>query len=121
MGKELDKAAEFDFTPIGEAIKSAREAQGLTREDLANKVDRSVRHLSSIENKGQYPSFDLLVQLMTMFDISLDQYVFPAKSTTITSERRRVYSLLDSLDDRELSVIEATARSLYELRNTEDE
>ena len=121
MSKVLDMETEFNFKPIGEAIKSAREARGMTREDLANKVDRSVRHLSSIENKGQYPSFDLLVQLMTMFDISLDQYVFPDRSTTISSERRQVYSLLDSLDDRELAVIKATARSLYELRNTKDE
>ncbi len=120
MSKALNNMAEseFDFSPIGEAIKKAREAQGLTREELSARVDRSVRHLSSIENNGQYPSFDLLIRLMTMFDISLDQYVFPASKTAISSERRKVDSLLDHLNDRELAVIEATAKSLCDLKNS---
>jgi len=117
MSSELNNTTEsvFDFSPIGEAIKKAREAKGLTREELSAKVDRSVRHLSSIENNGQYPSFDLLVRLMILLDISLDQYVFPAVKSAYSSERRKVDALLDHLDDRELAVIEATAKGLIEL------
>ncbi len=122
METRLNEASfPFDFTPIGEAIKKAREAQGLTREELAFKVDKSVRHITSIENEGQLPSVDLLFQLVTMFDISLDQYVFPAKAPATSSRRRSVDSLLDSLDDRELAVIESTARSLCKLKDTAEE
>ena len=93
----------------------------MTREELAFKVDKSVRHITSIENEGQLPSVDLLFQLVTMFDISLDQYVFPAKAPATSSRRRLVDSLLDSLDDRELAVIESTARSLCKLKDTAEE
>ena len=44
---------DFDFTPIGQAIKKARTAKGMTREQLARIVDYDPRHLQAIENEGQ--------------------------------------------------------------------
>ena len=31
--------------------------------------------IMNIENKGQYPSFDLFVKLITLFDVSVDQFI----------------------------------------------
>lgn len=55
---------DFDFTPIGQAIKKARTSQGMTREQLARIVDYDPRHLQAIENEGQYPSLELFIQLV---------------------------------------------------------
>ena len=98
---------DFDFTPIGQAIKKARTSQGITREQLARIVDYDPRHLQAIENEGQYPSLELFIQLVTMFNISVDEYIFPQKEVKKSSVRRRLDAQLDILDDRELSVIEA--------------
>lgn len=68
---EYSTAAEFDFMPIGQAIKTAREAKGITREQLAEVLDYASRHIQAIENEGQHPSFQLFIQLVTMFDISV--------------------------------------------------
>lgn len=38
----------FDFMPIGQAIKKARERSGITREKLAEQLDITPRHLQSI-------------------------------------------------------------------------
>ena len=38
---------DFDFTPIGQAIKKARTSQGMTREQLARIVDYDPRHLQA--------------------------------------------------------------------------
>lgn len=46
---------DFDFTPIGLAIKKAREARGMTREQLSGIIGYAPRHIQSIENEGQYP------------------------------------------------------------------
>lgn len=54
---------DFDFTPIGQAIKKARTAKGMTREQLARIVDYDPRHLQAIENEGQKPSLELFIQL----------------------------------------------------------
>lgn len=36
---------DFDFTPIGQAIKKARTARGMTREQLTRIIDYDPRHL----------------------------------------------------------------------------
>ena len=59
---------DFDFMPIGQAIKRARTAPGMTREQLSAylKFDYDPRHLQAIENEGQYPSLELFIQLVTI-------------------------------------------------------
>ena len=103
---------QFDFMPIGQAIKKAREAKGMTREQLAGIIGYAPRHIQAIENEGQYPSIELLVQLATMFDISLDQFIFPESKAYKSDTRRRIDRILDTLNERDLTVIEATANSL---------
>ena len=111
---------EFDFTPIGQAIKQARKARRMTREELAELLDYASRHIQAIENEGQVPSVELLVQLATMFDISIDEHIFKGKQTAASSVRRRVNTLLDGLDDKELIVIEGAAKGLYQARGLPD-
>lgn len=106
----------FDFMPIGQAIKKAREAKGMTREQLSGIIGYAPRHIQAIENEGQYPSIELFIQLITMFDISADQYLFPEKQIDKSTIRRQIDALLDSLDDRELSIIEATVKSLHKVK-----
>lgn len=102
---ERNNDFDFDFMPIGQAIKKARIAQGMTREQLARIVDYDPRHLQAIENEGQHPSLELFIQLVTMFDVSVDEYIFPKKEVNKSSVRRRLDAQLDNLDDKELSVI----------------
>ena len=49
----------FDFHGLGVALKRAREEKGWTQAYVAELVDRDSRTIMNIENKGQYPSFDL--------------------------------------------------------------
>lgn len=109
---ERNNDFDFDFMPIGQAIKKARETRGMTREQLSGLIGYAPRHIQSIENEGQKPSIELLVQLVTMFDVSVDEYIFPDKEAKKSSVRRRLDAQLDKLNDRELSVIEATVSGL---------
>ena len=111
---------DFDFTSIGQAIKKAREATGMTREQLARIVDYDPRHLQAVENEEQYPSIELFIQLITMFGVSVDEYIFPEKEVKKSSIRRRLDAQLDRLDDKELSVIEATVNGLCKAKEPEE-
>lgn len=117
---ERNNDFDFDFKPIGQAIKKARLAQGMTREQLSRIVDYDPRHLQAVENEGQKPSLELFIQLMTMFDVSVDEYIFPNKEVKKSSVRRRLDAQLDKLDDRELSVAEATVNGLCKAKEPED-
>ena len=68
---DIDIELDFDFTPIGLAIKKAREVKKITREQLVENLGISTRHLQSVENEGQFPRFKLFIKLITMFDVSV--------------------------------------------------
>ena len=77
MRKKKDTHS-FDFRPLGLAIREAREKAGLSRNDLGDKVFYGERHIADIENIGKHPSFQLFHDLVTMFNISVDEYFYPA-------------------------------------------
>ena len=114
MGRRRRKS-KFDFRPIGQEIKQAREARKIPRERVAEMVDYVPRHIQALENEGQTPSVDLLFQLAAMFGISLDRHIFKDGGIK-SSVRRRVDTLLDGLDDRELTIIEATATGIHSVK-----
>ena len=64
----------FDFHGLGLALKKAREERGWTQAYVAELVGKTDRTIMNIENKGQHPSFNLFFKLVTMFDISVDQF-----------------------------------------------
>ena len=80
---DIDIELDFDFTPIGLAIKKAREAKKITREQLVESLGISTRHLQSVENEGQFPSFKLFIKLITMFDVSVGVFVFPVREDAV--------------------------------------
>ena len=44
---------QFDFMPIGQAIKKAREAKGMTREQLAGIIGYAPRHIQCHQLKQE--------------------------------------------------------------------
>lgn len=82
---------DFDFTPIGQAIKKARTSRGMTRDELARIVDYDPRHLQAIENEVKK-----------------------------SSVRRHLDAELDKLNDKELSVVEATVSELCKAKEPEE-
>lgn len=88
----------------------------MTREQLSEVTGYAPRHIQAIENEGQTPSVDFLFQLAEMFDVSLDRHIFKDEDSTKSSIRRRVDTLLDGLDDKELLVIEGAAKGLYQMK-----
>ena len=107
---------EFDFLPLGRKIKQAREARGITREQLAEMLDYAPRHIQAIENEGQHPSFQLLAQLATMFNVSVDDYLFPDRKGERSEMRCRIDHALDGLAEDELVVVASLIEGLYRAR-----
>ena len=99
--------------------EKAREEKGWTQAYVAELVDRDSRTIMNIENKGQYPSFNLFVKLITMFDISVDQFIHTDGGEQESPCRKHIDVLLNSMNEKELVVMEATAEGLKKARETE--
>ena len=102
----------LDFKPLGLAIKKAREAKGWTQEYLAQLVDLTPRSIMYIENRGQHPRLNKFYLLVTLLDISVDQFFFPRNNDGDSNRRKQVDVLLNEMEERELVVMEATAQGL---------
>ena len=109
----------FDFHGLGLAIKQAREERGWTQAYVAELVGKTDRTIMNIENKGQHPSFNLFFKLVTMFDISVDQFFYPDRQNGESDCRQHIDRLLNTMDEKELTIMEATAEGLQKARETE--
>ena len=106
----------FDFRPLGLAIREAREKAGLSRNDLGDKVFYGERHIADIENVGSHPSFQLFHDLVTMFNISVDEYFYPTEKVAKSTARRQIETSLDLLSDKELKIIQGTIDGILNSR-----
>ena len=87
MKREIDK---YDFKAIGQAIKAARKAKGISRNQLADQMHIAPRYIASIENSGQHPSLQIFYELVTLLDVSVDHFFFPNKETGKSTQRRQL-------------------------------
>ena len=109
----------LDFHGLGLAIKKARETSGMTQEQLAYIVDRTPRTIMYNENNGQHPSLNSFYQMVTRFNISVDQFFFPADNDE-SSCKKHIEVMLNSLNEKELKIVEATIQALITAKETEE-
>lgn len=114
MKQQVEK---YDFKPLGQAIKAARKAKGISRNQLADRLNIAPRYIASIENSGQHPSLQILYELVTLLDVSVDQFFFPNVETGKTTQRRQLETLLDSISKQGLRIVTATAKEVKEIES----
>ena len=106
MRKKEDK---YDFRAFGLAIKEARKKQGLTREQVGAMIEIDPRYLTNIENKGQHPSLQVLYDLVSLLNVSVDEFFLPSDSLAKSSKRRQLESKIDNFTDADLVIMESVA------------
>ncbi len=105
----------YDFKAFGEAIKKARKEKGESRNKASSDLYISPRYLANIENKGQHPSLQVFYDLVTRYDISVDEFFFPDKSADKSTQRRQLDALLDGMSDKGIRVMTAAAREIADI------
>ncbi len=109
----------YDFKAFGQAIKEARKAKGISRNQLADRLNIAPRYIASIENSGQHPSLQIFYELVTFLDVSVDQFFFPNKETDKSTQRRQLDSLLADMSSRDLTIMAAAAKGIQEANSKE--
>jgi transcriptional regulator with XRE-family HTH domain len=110
----------YDFSNIGKAIKTAREARRMPRSEVSKIVDLDPRYIMSVENKGQHPSFQKFYELVTLFNVSVDRFFYPDSNSGSSDRRRQIEAALDDLDEKDLVVLESTISGLLEAKRVEE-
>ena len=117
MRKKEDK---YDFRALGLAIKEARKKQGLTREQVGAIIEIDPRYLTNIENKGQHPSLQVLYDLVSLLNVSVDEFFLSSDSLAKSSRRRQLESKIDNFTDADLVIMESVADGIVKYKEMED-
>lgn len=58
---------------IGRNLQQIRKSNGYTQEKLAEEIEVSARYISDIEQDRAKPSYEVLIRICNLFEVSLDQ------------------------------------------------
>ena len=70
----------MDYFEIGQKIRKCRKEKGLSQEQLAEKVNISVSHMSHIETANTKLSLPVLVDIATVLQVQTDELLFGSRS-----------------------------------------
>ena len=99
----------YDFKAFGAAIKAAREGCKESRKKVGDEMFISPRYLANIENKGQHPSLQVLYDLVSLLNVSVDEFFLPASSQVKSTKRRQLENKIDNFTDADLVIMESVA------------
>ncbi len=90
----------YDPILVGKRIRELRIMKGVTQEQLAMKVSLTSDHIGRIEIGKRGCSIDLLIELSSYFDVSLD-YLVLGKDRSTPIAKQIVRWLIRALTDLE--------------------
>lgn len=102
----------MDYYQIGQRIRKARKACGLSQEELAEKIDISTTHMSHIETGNTKLSLPVLVRVARVLGVRTDDLLNGETRGTASAVREEISEVLDRCTDQESRVIAEVVRSV---------
>jgi len=94
---------------VGLRVRAIRQELGLTQDQFAEKIDRSIETISNIERGKSYPGFETLERLWSNLDIHPKVFFeFDEPEKKISNKRAQLLedlrSSINMMSDRELEI-----------------
>lgn len=100
---------------IGMQIKHYRTQKGISQEELAETVDVSPRHISSIETGAKVPSLSLLIDIANALGITTDDLLVDYLTGLSDSCSTEVIKLLSDCNTIEKTIILGMVKEMKRL------
>ncbi len=88
---------------IGEILKTAREAKGMTQAALCKGAQIAQRTIIDIENGKRRPTFDVFDKIIHALDLSADHVFWPER-TPYTPEHEQLIRAIAACSERDKAV-----------------
>lgn len=102
----------MDYEKIGQRIRSLRKSQGLSQEQLAEKVWISTTHMSHIETASTKLSLPVLVDIAKALDASVDEIIFGSAPDVLKSIEQEIRVILRSCTEEEAILLSGILRDV---------
>lgn len=108
MGLKMDNKL------IGHRIKEIRENRGYTQEQLAEKLNLSVQHISVIERGVKAPRLDTFIKIANILEINADYLLKDVLRVSSQLTSNELYDLLGQVSEKEKRRILEVVRVLIQ-------
>lgn len=108
----------INYSLIGNRIKAARKAKGLSQSELSELIDRSVGYMSYIETGSKKPSLETLIQIANALDVTIDELLSDNLAAASPVSNTQINQLLSDCSAFEKRVILLSVQSLKEAIRT---
>lgn len=102
----------MDYYKVGQKIRKFRKAQGLSQEELAEKIGISVTHMSHIETGNTKLSLPVFVDLAKVLDVQTDDLLNDRDVISGTKSHRELAETLEGCTTEQLSVITDVVKTM---------
>ena len=102
----------INYSLIGNRIKTARKAKGLSQSELSELIDKSVGYMSYIETGSKKPSLETLIQIANALDVTIDELLSDNLVAASPVSNTQINQLLSDCSAFEKSVILLSIKSI---------
>lgn len=95
----------MDFGKIGKRIQSSRKKRGMSQAELAEKVEISIYHMSSIETGTRGPSLHVLISIAHSLGATTDYLLMGHRVGRRTPYVKEVAAIFDGCSEYERAVL----------------
>lgn len=107
----------MNIKAIGTRIKEAREAKGLTQEQLAEMVGLSSTHISVIERGVKTPKLETFIEIANALDVTSDSLLLDVLNNSLQITTTELSEQIKRLPPKEQRKILRAVRVLVEEDN----
>lgn len=102
----------MNYYEIGQRIRKIRKAHGMSQDELSERVNISVTHMSHIETGNTKLSLPVLVQIADVLEVRTDDLLFDGDHTTVHSAMDDIAAVLQRCTVQEAQVISDVVKAV---------
>ena len=101
----------MDYYKIGQQIRKLRKAHGFSQEELAEKVDISVTHMSHIETGNTKLSLPVFLDIAQVLEVSTDELLGESGHESNSKALSEIAAVLECCSAKQVKVIAEIVKS----------
>lgn len=119
MRMYYDVSLEIDYEAIGKRIRKARENKGLKQHNLAALAEVAATNISHIERGVAKVSLPKLLKIANSLEVSMDELLCDSLTKSKHIYDNEIADIVDKCNDKEIKVIAAATRALFDAMHDE--
>jgi len=113
-GSKLMEKKEIDYKALGNRIRKWRKEKGITQEELASAIEKTVQHISNIERAHTKVSLGTLTDIGNFLDVSLNDLMCDSLRNSGNAYQLEYSLMIKDCDENQYRRLNKTIKALMD-------